>query len=53
MRAAKAAHLPCQVYEGKGKKEESENDKSKSKTSKRLVGKPPSFGRVPTMVRRV
>jgi hypothetical protein len=29
LRAAKAAHLPCQVYEGKEKKKESENDRVK------------------------
>jgi hypothetical protein len=51
LRAAKAAHLPCQVYEGKKKKKEYENDKSKSKISKRLVGQPTALAGYPRWFR--
>ena len=50
LRAAKAAHLPCQVYEGKGKEKESENDQVQIENFQTVSGHAPSFGRVPTMV---
>lgn len=50
LRAAKAAHLPCQVYGGKKKKKESENDQVKTEDFQTVSGLAYSFGRVPTMV---
>jgi hypothetical protein len=55
LRAAKAAHLPCQVYEGKGKRKPSENDYVISvcvHTSK-VPGPAAKVGRVPTVVQKV
>src|ERR1700712_248240 len=47
LRAAKAAHLPCQVYEGKKRKKSLKTTKSNSTISKRLVDQPPASAGYP------